>query len=568
MLPHQLRPEEGPGEPTAGGEAEAADAGAGGPATPQPFNRRVKMLVEVLDQPDEIALALQLFEERGWPARPATPEDRPDTEARYTALVVEVRLYGARRGACNAARTHVRTLFEGRQLDGRVRDAQLVRPAPRGPSTTYHVHRTAPADAGRLRRWLWRHWVAAGGADMQRVLLLPGHPRPQAAATELERRRLSRPSFDPATHAVRVAMGPRGAAPPDPAQTQEADTDTDTDAAREPAERRWTRTAVAGSIGVSLLLLLSGAALHGAGSGWWVLGLLPAAALFWPVGRWATGNAPQPALLRASVGLVFTGGLTFFGYLWRNQNPGPLSQQVAASALVCCGLVLAVGCFHALRHSWFARNANWLLPVLVPPLAFVLPVAGRMLHTVYLTEIFGIPAESVPVAFYWQFAVAVKPMAIAFAVVFASVGIAGWVRHFHWGFGSGREMMLFVWPLVLVVYLLTVVLVGLESAASAAERAASDARAGRDPKHWYGIDGRLVCVRPLSEDISVLGGPVPTGHPVLSFGASGDHVWLWDPLRASEGTTTPRASLRVRAEDVTITRPAPPTDVPSEKRCG
>ncbi|MFI1364385.1 hypothetical protein [Streptomyces griseochromogenes] len=44
---------------------------------------------------------------------------------------------------------------------------------------------------------------------------------------------------------------------------------------------------------------------------------------------------------------------------------------------------------------------------------------------------------------------------------------------------------------------------------------------------------------------------MPTTHPVLSFQASGDTVWLWDPDPA-RGKDTSRHALRLRAEDVQL----------------
>ncbi|MBP2048031.1 mono/diheme cytochrome c family protein [Streptomyces griseochromogenes] len=44
---------------------------------------------------------------------------------------------------------------------------------------------------------------------------------------------------------------------------------------------------------------------------------------------------------------------------------------------------------------------------------------------------------------------------------------------------------------------------------------------------------------------------MPTTHPVLSFQASGDTVWLWDPDPA-RGRDTSRHALRLRAEDMQL----------------
>ncbi|MEU9880773.1 hypothetical protein [Streptomyces phaeochromogenes] len=52
-------------------------------------------------------------------------------------------------------------------------------------------------------------------------------------------------------------------------------------------------------------------------------------------------------------------------------------------------------------------------------------------------------------------------------------------------------------------------------------------------------------MKPLARQISVFNGPLDGERPLLTFGPSGDRVWLWDPRRTE--------SLSVRLEDVIVT---------------
>lgn len=543
----------GPGGSTPDGSTPDRSASTGDaaeqPALP-PFNRRIKLLVEILDERDEIGLAVQLFQDQGWLVRPATPEDHPTTRPAFTALVVEVRLRGARWRARSAAYDQARSLVEEKKLAAWVRDTALIQPEWPRTFVTYHAHRTTPDGVGRLTRWLLRHWQAAGGTDTGRTLVLPGTPPPEEARAELAQRPLGGLTFDPATQDARPALGPRR-----PARTPPPDPDDDSNGTPGPARLFSTALLVGVAVGLVLLQVAGGWAAWALPGGWRALGLAPAAVFCWPIGAWVTSNTRPPFLLRLAVGAVLTGGPTWMGFLLARESVagGPARQALLVLAVVG-GLGAAVGTWHAISHSWVSRNANWLVPGLVFPLSVLLPVAGRLLHTLFLTDVFGIPEDAVPVAFYWQYLVALKPMAVGAAVIFLLVGITGWVRYFHW-LPRSPVITLVMWPLVLLIYVLTVLQVSLDDTATAADRVAERARAGQAPGSYYGINGTLVCLRPLGDDIPVLNGPLPTAHPVLSFGTSGDHLWIWDPRKpgGTTGADTPRGAVRVRTEDVTVT---------------
>ncbi|MDF3144774.1 hypothetical protein PBV88_26790, partial [Streptomyces sp. T21Q-yed] len=232
-------------------------------------------------------------------------------------------------------------------------------------------------------------------------------------------------------------------------------------------------------------------------------------------------------------------------------------------------LVLAVGVFTgagvvlALRRTVFTRHAAWLVPLSVPVLWSMVGWLGRQMHDAYLDR-FDIRAETVPSPRLGTYLVAAEPMGLALGSALFFVAVVGWLRHFHLGRdASNRFFAIALATLVIVVYALSAVALGTGQAASAAGRAAENAaRRGVQPSDYFGVYGHFMCVRPVdaSHPLAVENGPVPTGHPVVSFGTSGDWIWLWDPAR-NNGKV--QESFAVRREDVQLI----PAENPETKLC-
>ena len=506
---------------------------------PEPFNRRVRLVVEVRDDRDELELVEGVFTAQGWRVRPARDGEGIGAEAGYTALLVEVPLRGSPLTARSKACEQLTTLAGRRKLDVWVREAKLVRAKPAEPHTTYHVHHRAPDGANPVLRWLAEHWIAVGGWDVGHTLHLRGEyseEQRDRALAELGGRNIGGAPFDPDAHGIRRALGPR------PRDGSAADT---------------RRTAlVFGVVGaVVLVSLVCGIVLGALTSPWRFLALAWPVGMCWPAGTWVSANEPRPWLVRLGVGVTLVWGLTAFGVLWGNTQPAGLSRQFAG-VLVTGLLVFTVfGLWYALSENWFSRNAQWFLPVLAAPLPFVLPWVGSFLHAMFLEDCFGIPADSVHVAFYWQYAVALRPLGLAVVCSLVLIGLGGWARHFNLQTGA-NGLVRWVLPLMVLVAVASVALESLTGVDRAAGRTIADATAGkRYPAAYYGLQGELVCVEPLTAKIPVINGPVPTAHPVLTFQASGDTLWLWDPA-PSRGKDSSRHALRVRAEDVRLVAPA------------
>jgi hypothetical protein len=495
------------------------------------------MLVDVVDQPDEVAYVTSLFEERGWAVRPAEPAEAAPAVANRVSLVVEVRLHGARLGALRTATAEVERLARQAELGAWLRDAALVE-HPRPATTTYNVHRVLPSWGGVLT-WL-------GFADEQRAVTVPAGPESeQGARTELTARTLGGRPFDPAAHGLRVP-GHSDANPPRDETSQE----------------RRVRLAwvTAGATGIALAMVCGVSVMSV--DGWWkVLPALLSTAGALPLGRMAKETRDRGRAVQWAAGLAGTSALAGFGMLaGRDVDPEGLAQGmviVAGTAFTGFGVVLA------LRRTFFTRHAAWILPLSVPVVWSMVAWLGGQMHDDYLDR-FDIRVDAVPTPRLGTYLVAAEPMVLALASGLFFLAVVGWGRHFHLGRdGGNRFFAAVVVTLLAVAYALTAIGLGTKQAASAAGRAAENAaREGAEPPSYFGIHGHFMCLRPVDPDkpLAVENGPAPTTRPVVSFGTSGDWIWLWDPAR-NEGDI--QESFAVRREDVELI----PTENPETKRC-
>lgn len=218
---------------------------------------------------------------------------------------------------------------------------------------------------------------------------------------------------------------------------------------------------------------------------------------------------------------------------------------VYATGGVTALVLVLYGLGFALVHSWFSRNANWAIPALIPALALSLPWVGGLLHTVYLGSGFGIPADAIQVSVYWSYAASLKPVGVAIGIAVLWLALAGWLRHYYW-WVRVRAMVGVGVPLMSLLVVGVSLAAGLAGADMAAARAKAAAASGENPAPYYGVNGRLVCVKPMGKETAVFNGPLAIDRPLVTFGLSGDRVWLWEPLRAK--------SLSVRLEDVVVTQ--------------
>ncbi|MGA5322103.1 hypothetical protein ACPCIU_16910 [Streptomyces seoulensis] len=516
--------------------------------------QRVRLIVEGPDDPDETARAVEaLRAQAGWRVRFAQPHDRLNVVEGQVALVVDALAHGQRRTAVGAVREQVTRLLERPPVGFRIREAELVRPEKERNTTLVRVVRRMPQDYQGFRRWLWRHWVALGGADTGHVLtvaLTPGETGDQLKARVREEwAELTRGDavFDAELHDLRLSIGPR----------PRSETD-------HPSSPRT----VLGRFGSLTWLLLAvpvplGCAwtLASWSSPWRFLALLAPLLSFGPVGYWVTSNETRPRLLRLAWGALIVGGFTWVSYEWMAHSPDGLEAQFWGMFQVLLILEMAGGCWHAFSRSWLSRNLLLILPVLLAPLPFVLPWVGSFLHTAYLEEVLGIPESAVHVAFYWRYFVALKPTALILAITLFYVSLYGWAKYFNL-YLSQRAHLKVVFPLLVLLAGLAVTDRTLTEVQTAAENTYMAAARGDRPPEYFGLKGKLVCVRPVEpgKPVSVQPGPLPTRRPVLAFPREGDDLWVWDPS-AERGRRSVEHAVRMRSEDVSL-YPATGTSCP------
>ncbi|WP_107099141.1 hypothetical protein [Streptomyces kanamyceticus] len=509
------------------------------------------------DHPDELALAEELLVAEGCVVRAATAPEAARVGPRRAGLVVEVRLRGARRGARKAAVHRVERLAARRSLALWVRESTLCTP-PRERRTPYHVRLAPPTQGSAAARRVLRLARHLTGAHDQRAVSLPGPPDRAAAVAELTASRFGDRLFDASSEEVH--------GPPDP-PTQPGD-----------APRILDPTTASGLLSLclsvaalcagALVCLTLGGALQRLDTPWRWTALLPGLALGDALG-WFLAERHLSRPRRFALGTAMAAMFLFLGYQLMLALPvagGDVLWATSLTVLGVAGAALAgAGVWWALVPSWLSRNAHWFVPVVAAPLFFVVPWFGRLLYTLYLTVGFGVPVEAVPVTTYSMTYAALKPIGLAagFALVF--VAAAGWARHTYWGRVPGDGIPGFVLPVVAALYIVTTLLVGLITAAAATDDAAAAVKEGRNPPGYYGLHGTLMCAKPLSKDIAVYNGPLVTDRPVLTFGSTGERIWLWGFQKAKGGKSEKGdwAAMSVRLEDVVLTAP-PKSD---ETRC-
>ncbi|MGW4506527.1 hypothetical protein ACWENO_18010 [Streptomyces sp. NPDC004436] len=193
--------------------------GQAGPA----FNRRVHVVAEILDRPEELNLLQHVCDAMGWPVRePLTGETRVTTDTGWTLRVIEVRIRGVRETAVEQAVTTLDTLAQDGELSLYCRDATLVERVQR-PHIEWHLRgRRGPlsrsvSNALHLAVRTGGHDPHAGTVRLLRVPTSLDESRPRRLART---RRAARAGFshhplalrrlDPEVHEVGSPSVPRG----------------------------------------------------------------------------------------------------------------------------------------------------------------------------------------------------------------------------------------------------------------------------------------------------------------------------------------------------------------------
>ncbi|MEV0112064.1 hypothetical protein AB0H77_02230 [Streptomyces sp. NPDC050844] len=192
------------------GDAPPADSDAGSQAADNglPFDYRVRVLVEIQGDPDELALAESQLTARGWPVREPKEGEyaRDEVTASYVPRIVEVRLLGAKEGVAQHALHEVMDLAHARELALHVRDAALIQHPP-DPHSTWKVHlKRTLTRPERIRRRLGIHTSSTGDDPQpERVIRIPEDAPEAEALAAAKSHSPTWPPFNDREHEVRPA---------------------------------------------------------------------------------------------------------------------------------------------------------------------------------------------------------------------------------------------------------------------------------------------------------------------------------------------------------------------------
>ncbi|MDC0767296.1 hypothetical protein [Streptomyces sp. HD] len=512
------------------GDGGAASAGA---APGRPFDHRVRVLVEIRDDPDEIRLAEEQFEGRGWPIREPRPGEGPAAgqTPSYVARVVEVRLLGARRGAAAQATWELERLAGQSGLDVIAREAALMR-RPETHSRGWEVVPVRPPLRDRVQAVLRdRRWSREDRASREgRASRDSRENRPE--------RFLSVPQASPPSTP--------GAGSPAPARDTGSQPTTPSTGAQSTAPRTGSQSPPTGTVPLpttpptgpqpatpdirSLSTALDPQPLR---EGEYRL-------------RPVAPRPYRPPLLLLGIGGAAGAGLGVvidrFGAA--PEKPGwPLVVGLAV-ALALAYAVGGWGLRHAVLYSAAVRLAlPWTIPLAVPVLLAGVPRIGGIVQSKYLSH-FGLPDDTVTTDWWDLLGAGVFPAMCALAGFLLIMGTAGFIHRAYARAGTrfADTMQVGIAFGCLAALLLTVVAVGRADARAAADQRAL--AAGRTPDDFHGLESHFVCIHPISGKPPVYGPLPPATRPVVTFGPQGDRISLWDPK-------TERA-LSMRLEDASF----------------
>jgi len=487
----------------------------------KPFRNRVRVLAEVITDGGELALVTKVCQARGWPVRP--PQDgevRGYLEQGRSWLVIEVRFPGSVRSSVREAVKRVNHVADQFHLGLWVRFAQVIE-FPQERLHPYFINQTQLKWQARFRK-----------PRTTAMLLLASVAGEKAVRERLALINLGEP-FDPASQSIR------------PALAWSMIEDPQGDAVG--SSRRVVLVAAGGAA-----VAMCGFAAGFADGSWWAIpvlaGLMVTALLVWFVSR---DQSWRDRLLKAVPFAIVLAGGAYAASQTPHHDPRILVATGAGLGVV---FLVGRGVLLALRDSWLTRQASWVIPFVLTALAPLALSLGGLYDQQYLDSTFGIPSDSISIPAIYRIAIAGRSALIGLGFTAVFVAIIGYSRYFHQLSGDSRWMPLLYSTLTLTIYLLASLTIGLTAVADAASEAAAAANSGRQPSGYFGIQGVLECVRPVTSTVPVYNAPLLTGRPVLSFGTAGDSLWVWDPV-------TGRA-IEVPLDDVTAT---PATGTPA--RC-
>jgi hypothetical protein len=497
----------------------------------KPSRHRVRVLTEVINDKDEIALITAAFQSMGWIVRPARNNEARGYPAKNRSwLVVEVHFNGYPRTAPKVAVERIDEVIDKFQLGVWVRYAEIIR-FSQAPERTYYIEKMPPGWLAN-RRLVLHEMENVGIVPITGLVRLPVDTETDVR-TALARYDFGKP-FDPSQNLIRPAV---------PDSPEKVDKVTAFKVLPSPVRLPVVVAALT-------LALLFGAVSIWVPGAWKAIFALLGIAMTIPI---ALSEPGRTLIRRSYTGFVLAAVVTLAGAILAYELPDHKSSTFLKLMGIAAALTLiGRGVFLALVDSGLTKHISWLFPLVVTALVpFVLALGGTF-DTEYLTYGFGIPTNTISVPTILRLEVAGKSLIVGFVVVLLILAIIGWVRYFH-GFDSFTRLPMLITAIVAAAfYLLVSISAGLSWVDGAAYNAAAQARAGRQPPAYFGLQGVLECVQPVSSLIPVYNGPLPTHRPVLSFGTTSIELWVWNPGSAQ--------AIGVPLQDVVVT---PATGTPA-----
>lgn len=486
------------------------------------FDKRVRILATVINQPDEIALASEMLQRDGCLVRRADEDGAPILNECKTTLVIDMWLSGSRRFAVQGAVKRVEELAEGAKLALWVTDAALV-DNHRDDRKTYCVYSKVPRRSGwKAAPDAMQAWINLKGT--RRLIQVPeGTPEKEVQA-ELDRRDLGQP-FDSALHSFRSE--PAGVGMPVGSLSR----------------RFWIIVCLVAA-------MVCGAATLWTNSVWRLLplmGIVVAAVLV----ALCLEKARHGFVRRFGWGLLYSVLFAALGAISAARPGGVLGPLgwLGTGILAVIGFFIGWGVVLGARGQWFARNAAWAVPLAFALLAPTVVWLGGIIYSEYLIQ-FGIPDSSVSIPTTWKVLAAAGPLLFGASFGLLFIALFGWLRYFHTAERLDRPTLSIFAALILLTLATTTLRIGVTSATTAAGRAMTAAQHGHTPVDYFGMQGSFICLQTLNSSVPVLFGPLPN-QPLLFFGASGERLWAWDPGSAAVHYDNAHV-ISVPLQDVTV----------------
>ncbi len=192
--------------------------------------------------------------------------------------------------------------------------------------------------------------------------------------------------------------------------------------------------------------------------------------------------------------------------------------------------------------------ASWAVPLVVTVGLAGLPGMSGLFHQIYFGAFEIEDSSSIPISEFWRVWPSIVTVLGGWLVVAVFLTPLGFARYFHVPSAVLRFLAVLIIPVAVISGALTVLDTMLGARAEAL-RHQSMIRQGRLPDSYLGVQAHFVRVDPIAQNPPYLGCQPATDRTLVSFGSTGERIFIWDP-RTGE-------ACRVRMDDYAIERVGP-----------